>query len=991
MDIGQNDITNYIEYNDIHNFMHKIEQNAFKTHQNTTQRINSIDLICHGIFQHQTEFNTEDLNCLKSEPYFIHFYIAMCAFTRPKYLMQAISLKRYLEQNDIIADAELSSQNMAIQKLNNAAKLVHHNYTFYKQYFTMFNSVSYSELIKMLIEDNVDSFKKLLENKHKLIKISFKSIYSEKEISISFTALVILFEASNIFQYIIENRNDQSEFLNITEQDFQIGLFSINKIISHLSQKNMSASIQNIPTNFEFLVFENAQKNNSYNISIEKILPWLIRMNSFLILLKIEQSIYIKNISSCIYCSIKYNNHMTLEMFATQLNLIKAAKELKMNLPALARKSKNKYIEKMIFDIIKKDNKPITSDFKIGQKKVAITYKMREINFKKGMKNAYRLVTIDDSKIFTIDEVISFLAELPFPFTFKQNRITSKGYYGILYYEDMRVFRIKSIDHFSKFTIEMCSMPDCFCIKFDENSHQHIFYFSDDICVLYKSSCAKKFCGRPMISAFLHNFINEDVFMRYHSKYDNGKDIINIIKELPGHFEAAFTDNEDCSLYLDNQRVEWLCWVPPSTKQILKKCQIIQLDATFSFQPYILIVPHAIINNIGYPIAVFLGPTEDHAAYDLVYQTIINSGLVTKDELMSKKIMIDFGTGIAKFASLHPEINIYYCLRHYLGRLNPKSPIYGMAQLILWSQDSKSYSNRYNKYIIDCKEAFDNGELNKAQFDAFVEMKTKRKHLALYERDPMVSCNNHIESFHGRLRDLFRKFNCKNLKSKFRILVEFVIKRINSIQTPSKRNVLSYFNSLAAYSNLLPENKKTEEQYCSKCKANNYFEKMQNMYGIYIPCIHNAWKFDAKMFEDIPGINIDTLEMQEKNPPFYFERPQSYNEINMNADSQEYEENPSKDDRKEIRHNIIENLMFTKTQKELLYIFRKTFGIRRTSDAFYIFHEIYKNHNEFKSIDLYRKTDSETIFHSIISDWRINFHEIKKKSAQIIASLNAGN
>lgn len=546
---------------------------------------------------------------------------------------------------------------------------------------------------------------------------------------------------------------------------------------------------------------------------------------------------------------------------------------------------------------------------------ISLKYNRSGVSFQTQSKHMYRDILINNSRNFNLKQYGEFISSLPTEFTMKNRcKFGVHSYYGVVFYKDSRVFTIFSDDKYQTFQIRMHST--CELIKFDEN---HNLSF---IQVYNNERLHKKFFGKTFVHAFLNNFISQEIFEQFHKEIPekDTSDVVKCIKGLPGFCKIYTTDKQiDKSLKYKDKSVEYLVWYPkgPDYFKMLESMQAVAIDATFCLKDYVLIVPHGIYYNTGVPLGLVIAPSETKEAYLRFFNELrIPLGF----RIETKPIICDFGTAIESFLSCYDDVTIYYCLRHYLGRLGHNSPISVLASRILWADTIEVYDNLYEKYSQVAQYLHEKGKITDSQYNAWQEMKSKKQNLALCLRHPRISCNNHIEAFHGRLQDSMKSARIKSDYSKLKFILDEIIVKMNDVSNPSNRNAKNYLKKLQAQ-NLRLKDSRINVKFCNRCSQNNYFKVMQELYGIRMPCIHNCHLWS----------NL------ESPPPLIFKKIDRNDQNQIEINHVVISENVTHEDSDPTNEEVFLQDYYDATNRDedLILIFQKVFKIDSKFKAFY--------------------------------------------------------
>ena len=98
-------------------------------------------------------------------------------------------------------------------------------------------------------------------------------------------------------------------------------------------------------------------------------------------------------------------------------------------------------------------------------------------------------------------------------------------------------------------------------------------------------------------------------------------DLFYIFKNYSGYLCYIKGDGPFMS---KGQNVNMFAWFNPYFIKFLSKTNAIELDATFKvLKPYKACIPQMIVNNIGVPMGIIDGPTENFYLYSLIFQSLL--------------------------------------------------------------------------------------------------------------------------------------------------------------------------------------------------------------------------------------------------------------------------------------------------------------------------------------------------------------------------------
>lgn len=148
------------------------------------------------------------------------------------------------------------------------------NIRIYNRLFKYFKGIKLEEIIKSLLDDNIQSYMQLRESVE-TSKITYLNVHDSKYYSISFLQLIIIFEASTIFNFYINQNKDY-----FGASDIALAKLSPNMVIRNEATKKSKfyvtkKSISTIGFNFLFenniIQTLNYEKKNNHRIYLRKI------------------------------------------------------------------------------------------------------------------------------------------------------------------------------------------------------------------------------------------------------------------------------------------------------------------------------------------------------------------------------------------------------------------------------------------------------------------------------------------------------------------------------------------------------------------------------------------------------------------------------------------------------------------------------------------------------------------------------------------------
>lgn len=245
----------------------------------------------------------------------------------------------------------------------------------------------------------------------------------------------------------------------------------------------------------------------------------------------------------------------------------------------------------------------------------------------------------------------------------------------------------------------------------------------------------------------------------------------------------------------NKETIEWLIWIPPTTPDFIKKSSYIEIDASFFFEPYIIMVPLAIIYNIGFPLGLMITPHENKEAYSEFFQVIINDTDITREELQKHPILADQGSAIKSFCESF-GLKKLHCLRHFMENFGANGVLAAIVCDILTAQTKDLFDGAYNLYAPVINYWHQTSQITPKEFKKWSKIQNEKQSLALYLRNPRISSSNHIESLHKQLQQKIHQRCAISFLEKLTCITEYLIERINKSNYPDKQNATVYYNKM---------------------------------------------------------------------------------------------------------------------------------------------------------------------------------------------------
>lgn len=798
-----------------------------------------------------------DIPVIDRPIYFIVSFLAGIAYTRPRFLLKII---KYLQNYDISSILNENHSSPIVKLLVESIKQTD-DIDKYKVYFKFSDDDFFNYFIEFINREGDTEFDPgIFDSKFSTCKIDHIDLYGDNFHNMELPLVYLLFEEDILVNYY-KNSILQSEELKLVAQMIP------NKSIRNIIQEKELVKINHLSNHLEFLTIYHAT-----DIQPELQINILVRLSYITGLM--NQNYLLFNYEYKIFSdAFNLKNELIFHVFQNSKFITKFIKTNKItediftkDFPESMKIMVSSYLENLS-NVIDKTK----TNFTVGNNALYISYRKQFLTFSDGRQTRGRKLQTDISELFTFDQVFDFVGKLTSSFCINNQTLienSSKNLYGISFdiidkYTNQKVFRLKSIDNYKSFTIIMYEKHHDIAFKYESSKH-----FLMTPTVEPQLSEIKKLTGRMFKDALKRKIIDYQFFNKYCPNWDpdspkkTNNDLSEILNSLQGHFYVHHSEKEE-PLKFNGNNIEYCIFRSPYAKQIIENAQAIELDATFSLDGYITISPHCIIHNIGYPIGLYIGKSENELAYELAYKNIFQ---VADNDIKNIPFINDFGKGLCSFLTKH-KFKIYYCLRHYLNRLGANSSLCVIAQHILFSENLDEYSKRLNRYMPIIQLQYEKNIITNAQFKAFCELKTNKKELAVCLREPRITCSNHIESYHSHIAKLIKNFASPN--EKVEAILQYIIQRGYEAHNPKKECALQEYRRVKQrYDEIIEMNKaigkssdylNCKTAICPKCDRKITIKK----WGVYIPCIHVISHYNAEDIETPEGIN---LSEDEKKP-----------------------------------------------------------------------------------------------------------------------------
>lgn len=335
-------------------------------------------------------------------------------------------------------------------------------------------------------------------------------------------------------------------------------------------------------------------------------------------------------------------------------------------------------------------------------------------------------------------------------------------------------------------------------------------------------------------------------------------DLRSLLKQLPGKVYVHLLEDKLKDLATCNSKsIQWSCWIPDLVPDLLRvaienECiQTIELDATFSFPPYILILPQCVINNTGYPLGYYFGLSENSNAYRIFYERLVSSA--TDVDIQNVPILSDLHSSLESFCKSSHLIH-WLCAYHFLKTIKDSVIMRGLIREVIYAEDEATYNVRYETYSEIVNHLNKNELVDPLDMEKWINLGKEefKSKIARFKRDVKIMPSNHAEGNHGSLNTKMKEISSKNKLLKFQTMIEHIMSRFNQIDDPKNDNVMKLYRKLK-----ISAIKNKVEQHC-KCNCN--MENVYKLYGVHIPCIHNILDVKPADLEKPKAFHIGKLE-----------------------------------------------------------------------------------------------------------------------------------
>lgn len=329
-------------------------------------------------------------------------------------------------------------------------------------------------------------------------------------------------------------------------------------------------------------------------------------------------------------------------------------------------------------------------------------------------------------------------------------------------------------------------------------------------------------------------------------------DLTDFLGSLPGHVFIHTTDKIEYDMKYQDKGIEWLTFIPKGITEVIKKridkIQVFEIDATFPLRRYVTIIPQMIIHNVGYPIGFYMGPSENTNAYQIFFDSLQQLG-VPYETIRKRPFLADMGGAIKHFLKAN-YLTYWICMRHFLNRFSSSVTICAMAKKVLKSNNASDYQFNYNYFTASIMDMHSKHQINNAMLKQWQKLDQKRDQLALYIRHPRIGPSNHAESFHYQWQKKMKNAGviCTSYRDAIRILVDYMLERLNMLHSPSHQNAINMFHKIQNWASM--NQQKECNDYC------NQFKKlMLEKYGVQLPCIHESTAMTEREIAHPPMID----------------------------------------------------------------------------------------------------------------------------------------
>jgi hypothetical protein len=295
----------------------------------------------------------------------------------------------------------------------------------------------------------------------------------------------------------------------------------------------------------------------------------------------------------------------------------------------------------------------------------------------------------------------------------------------------------------------------------------------------------------------------------------------------------------------------------------MRRTHYYQLDASFrAMDPYVIVVPLAIINNFGVPLGLVVTPTERSGSFSLFWTEMQLSHEDLAQLVFGKPLLSDSGTSLIAYGASH--IRHYLCFRHILERLGSRTYVAILARRLMFCANREHYAAMREQSRASLEVALHENLVTPqgcALFsrtfgftvapDSVVSIVTPDpfESQALWGTrgdDGVSTCSNHIEGLHGRLNHSVAARRVLALHRRFQCIVDHLTIKTQETRLFMLRSPRRKWDELVR---LAKEQKQNPERKECDCGWGRVYSQR---FGIpEFPCVHTI--LSRPPFDPAPG------------------------------------------------------------------------------------------------------------------------------------------
>ena len=370
-----------------------------------------------------------------------------------------------------------------------------------------------------------------------------------------------------------------------------------------------------------------------------------------------------------------------------------------------------------------------------------------------------------------------------------------------------------------------------------------------------------------LFQTFQDNELYSDSYHRKNSAQFFEIDDPEFWHDLKGHKKFIFNSVLTQGVKVNNSYLQGFIFLHPNYKEIIQKCNYIELDASFSLSPYVYCIPLGIINNESFPLGITIGPSENFLLYSQFYEFVKQLDNDIYQFLITKPVLSDEGGAIEKFCNQYHISLHFYCFRHLIQKFGSSTKIGDLVKKLLFmptheaflsfwqtqnetivsilSTSSKQNIERFQNLFL-CKYDKTSRELSEPDFfDQSLWMRAKYG---------VASCSNHIESIHQKIN--MYTTNIRLFSSKLHIILNYIFERFTkALKRPNLKFAIFQSKKVFEKYNLI----KTDHDSCQISSFKSA------LYGVEYPCPHTIEEFVIEPFEKLSAEETEFRNEIENN------------------------------------------------------------------------------------------------------------------------------